>query len=174
VDTSAPAAPLPCVMDIEASGFGPGSYPIEVGWALPDGRTRCTLVRPPPHWTHWDTRAEQVHHIERSALLRAGRPATEVAAMLNADLAGCTVYCDGWAHDFTWLGALFEEAGGVPAFRLESVHRLLQAERLPELDEAQRRARSTLGLHRHRASADARALQHALGELTSPSHAAPR
>jgi len=160
-----PAAPLPCVLDIEASGFGPGSYPIEFGWALPDGRTRCTLVRPPPHWTHWDRHAEQVHHIERSALLRAGRPATEVAAMLNADLAGQTVYCDGWAHDYAWLGALFEEAGGVPAFRLESVRQLLDAEHLPRLDEAQRRARSTLGLHRHRASADARALQHALGAL---------
>lgn len=158
-------AALPCVLDIEASGFGPGSYPIEVGWALADGRTRCTLVSPAPHWTHWDAGAEQVHHIERSALLRAGRPAAEVAAMLNADLAGLTVYCDGWAHDYAWLGALFEEAGQVPAFKLESVRRLVDAEQLPRLDQAQRSARQILGLNRHRASADARALQHALGAL---------
>jgi hypothetical protein len=163
---SAPHAPaLPCVLDIEASGFGPGSYPIEVGYALADGRTRCTLVCPPPHWTHWDPRAEQVHHIQRQTLLRLGRSAAEVAALLNADLAGQTVYCDGWAHDYTWLGALFEEAGGAPAFRLESVQRLLDEQQLPQLDEAQREARVALGLDRHRASADARALQHALGVL---------
>ena len=44
------------------------------------------------------------------------------------DLAGRTVYCDGWAHDYAWLGLLFEEAGLVPRFKLESVNRLLDDE----------------------------------------------
>lgn len=160
-----PPTPLPCVLDIEASGFGAGSYPIEVGWVLADGRTRCTLVRPAPHWTHWDAQAAQVHHIERPTLLRLGRAAAEVAAMLNADLAGQTVYCDGWARDYAWLGALFEEARALPSFRLESVARLLDESHLGRLDQAQRQARTDLGLARHRASTDALALQRALAAL---------
>jgi hypothetical protein len=157
--------PLPCVLDIEASGFGAGSYPIEVGWVLADGRTGGTVVRPAPHWTHWDAQAEQVHHIERTTLLRLGRAAAEVATMLNTDLAGQTVYCDGWARDYAWLAALFEEAHASPAFRLESVSRLLDEPRLARLDDAHRHARTELGLARHRASSDALALQRALGRL---------
>jgi len=157
----------PCVLDIEASGFGRNSYPIEVGYVLPDGRTRCTLIKPPPRWTHWDPAAEQVHHIERDTLLRHGRPAAEVAAMMNDDLAGQTVYCDGWAHDYSWLGALFEEAGSRPRFRLESIRRLLDDAHLAQLADAQQHAREELGLIRHRASNDARALQLALARLGS-------
>lgn len=167
--------PRPCVLDIEASGFGRNSYPIEVGYVLSDGRAQCTLVRPAPHWTHWDSSAEQVHHIHRNTLLRHGRSAPEVARMLNRDLEGQTVYCDGWAHDFSWLAALFEEAGLRPHFRLESVRCLLDEAHLPRLQQAQQEARASLGLGRHRASADARALQLALVELgvRSPPSASP-
>jgi hypothetical protein len=162
---SAMATVPPCVLDIEASGFGGRSYPIEIGYVLGDGRSRCTLVRPAPQWTHWDPAAERVHHIARATLLRHGRPAAEVARMLNDDLAGRTVYCDGWAHDYPWLAALFEEAGCSPGFRLESVMRLLDEPRLARLDAAHRDARQELGLTRHRASGDARALQLALLRL---------
>jgi hypothetical protein len=155
----------PCVLDIEASGFGRHSYPIEIGYVLSDGRARCTLIRPLPEWTHWDTDAEQVHHITRSALIEHGRSAKVVAAMLNDDLAGQTVYCDGWAHDYTWLGALFEAADASPLFKLESVAHLLDEARLQRLPLAQKQAMTDLGLARHRASSDARALQLALERL---------
>jgi hypothetical protein len=161
--TTPPAAP--CVLDIEASGFGRHSYPIEVGYVLPDGRARCTLIRPEGPWTHWDPAAERMHHIARATLLRHGRPAADVAAMLNQDLGGRTVYCDGWAHDYAWLGALFDAADSTPQFRLESVTALLDEARLARLDEMHRRARQALGLARHRASNDARALQMALARL---------
>jgi hypothetical protein len=152
----------PCIIDIEASGFGRRSYPIEVGYALSDGRTRCTLIRPPDHWTHWDPGAEQVHHITRATLLTHGRSPDEVARMLNTDLAGQTVYCDGWGHDYPWLAALFDEAGRPPGFKLESVRMLLDDERLALLPQLQQRALLQLGVARHRASNDARALQQAL------------
>jgi len=155
----------PCVIDIEASGFGRSSYPIEIGYVLPDGHAQCTLVRPDADWTHWDPAAERVHHIERGTLLRHGRPAGEVAAMLNRDLRGLTVYCDGWAHDYSWLGALFEAAHDTPRFRLETVTRLLDDAGLARLNAMQQQARAELGLSRHRASSDARALQLALGRL---------
>jgi len=154
-----------CVIDIEASGFGRHSYPIEIGYVLPDGRARCTLILPTPDWHHWDATAEQVHHIARDTLLQHGKPADEVAQMLNGDLAGLTVYCDGWAHDYTWLGALFEAAGRTPRFKLESVNRLLDDSGLARLGALQQQARQELGLSRHRASSDARALQLALSRL---------
>ena len=59
--SGAPAPGLPTILDIEASGFGPGSYPIEVGLVLPDGDAWCSLIRPEPGWLHWDPSAEQVH-----------------------------------------------------------------------------------------------------------------
>jgi DNA polymerase III epsilon subunit-like protein len=154
-----------CVIDIEASGFGRSSYPIEVGYVLPDGRARCMLVQPAPGWSHWDDSAAQVHGITREALQTHGRPVQEVAALLNSDLAGMTVYCDGWAHDYAWLAVLFEEAGLSPSFKLESVNRLLRDTQLGQLDEARRDALHDMGLTRHRASNDARALQTALARV---------
>lgn len=157
----------PCVLDIEASGFGRGSYPIEIGWVLPDGRARCTLVRPAPHWTHWDPAAERMHCISRDTLHTHGRTPADVAARLNDDLGGLTVYCDGWAHDYPWLAALFDEAGRVPQFRLEPAARLLDDAHLARLPDARADALAELGVQRHRASNDARALQLALDRLAS-------
>ncbi len=160
---------LPCVLDIEASGFGRASYPIEVGYVMPDGRAVCMLVRPAATWTHWDASAERVHGITRAMLAAYGRAPQDVAVTLNRDLAGLTVYCDGWAHDYSWLGALYEEAGLQPSFKLESVSALLDESHLAQLDDARRAAIAEMGLQRHRASNDARALQRALGRVGAPS-----
>ena len=161
------AEPLPCVIDIEASGFGRNSYPIEVGYVLPDGRAACMLVRPALAWTHWDAGAERMHGISRGTLAAHGRDAREVALRLNRDLGGHTVYCDGWAHDYSWLGALFEEAELSPAFRLEAVGALLDESRMQRLDQARRDAMAQMGLQRHRASNDARALQRAIARVAA-------
>jgi hypothetical protein len=163
---------VPCVIDIEASGFGRNSYPIEVGFVLPDGRARCMLIQPAPQWTHWDESAERMHGIARGTLHSHGKPAAEVAALLNAELRGLTVYCDGWAHDYAWLAALFEEAGTSPAFRLESVNSLLHDAELAQLDRARRGALAEIGLKRHRASNDARALQMAVARVSGAAAAA--
>lgn len=169
-----PSAPAiigpPCVIDIEASGFGRNSYPIEVGYVRADGRAMCTLIQPEPEWTHWDGSAERVHGITREALLRHGRPAVQVAQLLNEGLAGLTVYCDAWAHDYPWLARLFDAAQCSPAFKLESVARLVDHADLPQLPDAQRQAMQALGLTRHRASSDARALQVALCEMLQRRH----
>lgn len=152
----------PCILDIEASGFGRDSYPIEVGYVLADGRSYCTLVRPAERWTHWDPGAQRLHGISRPMLLAYGRPVDVVARRLNSDLSGRTVYCDGWGRDYPWLAALFDEAGLAPTFRLESVRALLDEQRLACVPDLQRQALIQLGVDRHRASSDARALQLAL------------
>jgi hypothetical protein len=157
--------PLHCVIDVEASGFGHQSYPIEVGWVLGDGRTGCLLVRPPAHWTHWDDSAEKVHGITRETLMQHGREPVDVALRLNAELGGRTVYCDAWGHDYPWLARLFDEADLSPAFKLEPAARLFGETLLGQLDEVHQAAFSELSVKRHRASNDARALQRALQAL---------
>ena len=86
-DTPTLLLEAPTVIDVEASGFGKGSYPIEVGFVLPDGRGDCMLIRPGPQWRHWDVAAERLHHISRALLEERGRPARDVAERLNAQLA---------------------------------------------------------------------------------------
>jgi len=159
---------LPCVIDVEASGFGAGSYPIEVGLALPDGRAWCTLIRPAAGWTHWDGRAEALHGITRALLEQHGREVNEVAQELNRQLAGRTVYCDNWAHDYAWLARLFEAAGLRPAYRLQHLRQLLDDERLARFDATRDAVLQRLALGRHRASNDARALQMSVAALCRP------
>jgi hypothetical protein len=159
--------PPRCVIDIEASGLGRHSYPIEVGYVSENGQAWCTLIRPAQDWVHWDPDAERLHGITRRALLQHGRPVREVAQRLNDDLGGGTAYCDGWAHDFAWLGALYEAADMTPRFHLESVNKLLDDGQLARLDRLRQGAFATLGIVRHRASSDARALQWALEQLAA-------
>jgi len=149
----------PTVLDIEASGFGRNSYPIEIGFVLPDGHTYCTLVQPEPHWTHWDAQAAGVHHISRTLIETRGLPVTEVADKLNTELRGLTVYSDGWANDYSWLGALFEAAGVAPSFKLENLRSLLSEDEANRWHAAKEEITRERGAQRHRASADARLLQ---------------
>jgi hypothetical protein len=160
-----PNGRLHCVIDIEASGFGRQSYPIEVGWALADGRTGCLLVRPPVHWTHWDEAAERVHGISRETLAQHGHAPADVARRLNVELGSETVYSDAWGHDYAWLARLFEEAQLPRSFRLEPAASLFGETLLGQLDEMHKAAFTELAVTRHRASNDARALQRALQAL---------
>lgn len=156
---------IPAVIDVEASGFGSASYPIEVGLVLPAGDAYCTLIRPEPDWTWWDPGAEQVHGVSRATLADHGRPAAEVAREVNRRLAGLTVYCDSWYHDFIWLSRLFDAADQTPAFRLEDLRTLLGARELEAWHGTKTRLQAEMGLARHRASNDARLLQATLRHL---------
>jgi hypothetical protein len=153
------------MLDVEASGFGRHSYPIEIGFVLPDGHAFCTLIQPAPDWTHWDAAAEQVHHITRALLVRRGRPTLEVARLLNERLDGLVVYSDGWANDYSWLGVLFDAAGLSPRFRLENLRALLRDEEADRWHSVKREVALERGPQRHRASADARVLQLTLQRL---------
>ena len=178
---AAPAVPanasahdaLPCVLDIEASGFGRGSYPIEIGFVLPDGTAYCTLIVPDDAWTHWDGAAERVHGISRALLQRHGRSATEVATELNQRLAGRAVYCDNWAHDYAWLARLFETAEMTPHFQLRHMRELLSENAAERFDDTRAQVARNLRLRRHRASSDARVLQLSLARVRQPGSAAP-
>jgi len=165
------AQDAPAILDMEASGFGKSSYPIEVGYALPDGQTFCTLIRPAAGWTHWDTGAEALHGIPRSAVLEHGRCVTEVAHHLNEHLRGRTIYSDGWANDYSWLAALFEAAGLRQAFRLDNLRALLNEHEAERWHAVKEQVAREARLQRHRASSDARVLQLTLRRLRTPPYA---
>lgn len=149
----------PIIIDVEASGFGQGSYPIEVGLVLPDGSPHCFLIAPMRGWVAWDPEAEKVHGISRQALEDFGRPANQVAWRLNELLRDKTVYSDAWAFDMSWLGKLFEATHMPQEFRLASLQELMGHGQMAVWDKTKQRVVSDLGLSRHRASGDARILQ---------------
>ena len=142
-------------IDVEASGLGSGSYPIEVGVALADGSTHCTLISPPNDWTHWDESAEELHGISRESLLLSGRAPIDVAMMLNELLDNKTVYSDAWGNDACWLARLFDEAGVKQRFRVDSIVSVIETELLDLWVYAKEQAERKLFLRRHRASNDA-------------------
>jgi len=159
--------PLAGFIDLEASGFGARSYPIEVGLVMPGGETYCTLIVPEPDWHHWDASAEKVHGIAREVLLQHGRPTQEVAKELNRRLQGLTMYSDAWYHDYNWLSRLFDAADASPKFKLEDLRQLLNPHELAQWDAMKAQVIQDLQLSRHRASNDARVLQQTLKRVRS-------
>lgn len=168
-----PLTAAPTVMDIEASGFGRDSYPIEIGFVLPDGHSYCTLIRPEPQWKHWDEGAESLHHIPRAIIVERGLAAEIVARQLNAKLEGQTVYSDGWANDYTWLSTLFDAANMTPSFKLDNLRALLDEDEADQWHMVKQQVSSERGSQRHRASSDARLLQLTLLRLRKLAHLAP-
>ncbi len=152
---------LPVILDFEASGFGSGSYPIEVGVALPDSSTHCRLIRPEPEWIHWDVQAQSVHGITREILLERGHDVRECCQLLNEWLGGKTVYSDAWGHDSSWLHLLFDVAESLPRFKLESIRGLLTEAQVQHWQMARQQAMDELCVGRHRASSDALIIQRA-------------
>ncbi|WP_106479040.1 hypothetical protein [Phytohalomonas tamaricis] len=151
---------LPIILDVEASGFGRGSYPIEVGLARADGSTCAFLVQPVDEWVHWDPKAELLHGISRDRLQREGLPVIEVARWLNDELADeGLAYSDSWGYDNTWLSLLFYHADMLPRFRLESLRRLLNEQQLVVWSETKQAIIEQEGIRRHRAGEDVRLLQ---------------
>jgi hypothetical protein len=153
------AVMTPTVIDIEASGFGSGSYPIEVGVALPDGSRHCYLILPARSWKHWDPEAEAIHGISRDCLQTYGRPVPDVAWRLNAMLRNHTVYSDAWSFDMSWVAKLFDAAGMLQTFRIADISELIDDEQHAHWQATKLAVNEQLGLRRHRASGDARILQ---------------
>lgn len=100
--------------DVEASGLGAGSYPIEVGWTLADGTGGAVLVGHEP-WLGfdqgWDPNAEHIHGLSKEHLLAHGLDADRAAEAVRAALAGRVLVSDAPGMDGMWLAELLAEAG---------------------------------------------------------------
>lgn len=163
----------PPIIDVEASGLGAGSYPIEVGCALPDGRSYCALIRPMDDWIAWDPAAEALHGITRATLMEHGLPPLSVAIRLNTLLQGSTVYSDAWGHDYSWLARLHDAAGVPATYRVEQLSRITPQVEAEHWNTIRDDVEKSLQVRRHRASADARVLQMTwmcvmFGDVTPP------
>ena len=152
-------AGMPFIIDVEASGFGSASYPIEIGVALNEGQRFCALVLPAPDWTHWDDAAEKVHHISRDVLDAHGKPINEVADQLNDMLTGMTLYSDGWVVDKPWLITLFDTARKPMRFSVSPLEILLSEAQMAIWHETKDRVIEETKITRHRASYDAWVIQ---------------
>ena len=153
------SASPPCIIDIEASGFGIDSYPIEIGAINTKGERYCALIKPEPDWTHWDPDAEHIHGIARALLEQCGRPAARICQELNQFLQGHNAYCDGWSHDSTWLNRLFYAGHTRPNFCLSSIELIASEAQLMLWDTTKASLAQILKIKRHRASGDAYLIQ---------------
>lgn len=150
---------VPIVIDFEASGFGKGSYPIEVGFSRRHGEGWCSLIRPESDWDHWDVHAACVHRIPRELLVARGKSPSQVTEQLNLQLTGQTVYTDGWAHDYIWMARLYDVADRVPSFRLADLREIISPQQEALWHSTKKQVQEDLNISRHRASNDARILQ---------------
>jgi putative intracellular protease/amidase len=149
----------PLIIDVEASGFGGESYPIEVGVALPDDSKYCSLILPASEWSHWDADAEKIHRIARDILETYGKPVCDVATELNRLFAGKTLYTDGWVVDKPWLITLFHEARMDMNFGVSPLEMILSERQMECWHDTKDLVLSGVKKPRHRASFDAWIIQ---------------
>ena len=150
---------IPIVLDVEASGFGKGSYPIELGIALADRMIKSYLIKPLDNWMHWDHQAESIHGIPRELLVKQGMDIKIVCLDLNEVLEGMVVYSDGWGFDSSWLSLLFYSAGMKMTFRLDTLARILSEAQMAMWDKVRQEILTEWGVEKHRAPMDAKVLQ---------------
>ncbi|MCD8522416.1 MAG: hypothetical protein LRY66_09535 [Saccharospirillaceae bacterium] len=159
---------VPPIIDLEASGFGRGSYPIEVGFALEDRVVQSFLIKPAPTWLHWSVEAELIHGISREQLQDEGMTPREVALKMNEMLRGKTLYSDAWSFDSSWMGRLFDEAELVQRFRIETINKLLTPEQMEAWHDTKKSLWYEMNIERHRAANDVQVLQETFLRVACP------
>lgn len=101
------------ILDNEASGLSPESYPIEVAWKHHKNHGWCDefLIEPAPEWTHWNLTSAKIHNITREELIDSGIHVVAAATRLNLSLSQFgKVYVTAPNYDIFWLDTLFEAA----------------------------------------------------------------
>lgn len=113
------------IIDCEASGLGPESYPIEIGIAYQNGPEGSLDFKIKPHadWTHWNEISESVHNIKREEL-ENGISIYDAVYKLNSQLRDCKVYSDADAFDEAWINCLFDKVGVQRNFDFRSIYEL--------------------------------------------------
>lgn len=124
------------IIDVEASGLDPESYPIQIGWTHRGDTYRCgeILIAPHPDWVYWSPDAELVHKIPRESLAN-GMEISEACHLLNKTFGPRPVYSDAYTADSFWLSRLFDTAGVEPDFTVRSVFSLVAEDRRYEFEK---------------------------------------
>ena len=149
------------VIDLEASGLHPDSYPIEVGLVGPDQRFEA-LICPQPEWQFWSDASQQIHGLERQTLLADGEEARRVAEQLNSLLQNGRVYSDCARWDGFWLDVLFTSTGIQPTFEVADIALLLEESHRQTYLETYHTLKACGRYRAHRALDDAEVIHRAL------------
>lgn len=140
------------IVDVEASGLHPDSYPIEIAWFdFETGESDAFLINPASYWTYWDPVAEQIHGIDRARLQTEGISVFEASDRLMEGLKGRVVYSDAVPFDLMWINALLEASGEERKVVVDSVYKLVPEDSYAALGE-----RLSLSDRPHRALDDCR------------------
>ncbi len=150
---------LPTIIDVEASGFGAASYPIEIGIVRYDGAKWCKLLRPFASWVHWDKKAESLHGISQQMLQARGEEPQTVCMELNNFLGNTIVYSDGWVVDNPWLIKLYAAAQVEMSFTCRALDYILSEGQMEMWHEVKNCLSAEYDVKRHRASSDAMLIQ---------------
>lgn len=150
---------VPIIIDLEASGSGNESYPIEVGFSGRHGEGWCSLIRPEHTWSHWDDIAAERHLIPREVLIERGNTAHFVAEQLNFFLKGRQVYSDSFHQDKQWLDVLYDCAQTQACFQIMDLFSIISDAQQQLWENTKVQVVKELGVARHRASSQARILQ---------------
>ncbi|MEM8935920.1 MAG: hypothetical protein AAGC77_05890 [Pseudomonadota bacterium] len=143
-------------LDLEASGLGAWSWPIEVGWCFLDGEPETHLLRPAPQWSmgSWDQNAQALHKITIEDLQQRGESLESVCKRLNAVLQNARVYSDAPDWDGFWLYRLFEAGGVRQQFEVEDFGGFFTGIARRDIEGLIRTAQD-VAPHTHRAGDDA-------------------
>lgn len=112
-------------VDVEASGLGPGTFPIEIALCdVATGETQSWLIRPTEEWLdraewHWSKASADVHGIALDDLLTDGVPVEEVAAELDDFIDGAVVVSTDQVADAGWIQTLYAAARRRPRWAVE-------------------------------------------------------
>jgi len=142
------------IIDFEASGIHPDSYPIELGMMnYTTGETYEFLIRPKEVWTYWDANAEMLHGISQERLMQEGLPIREVAQQVSLILNGAPAYSDASDYDGFWMELLFDDELYLPVPEVISVFYLVPPDSAETLYRALRNTSRP-----HRALADVKVI----------------
>lgn len=142
-------------LDIEASGLGALSWPIEAGWCFLRGTPQTMLIKPSVEWRKeaWDPAAEQLHGIPFSLIDRTGRSPADVCRAMNEAFKNADVYSDAPDWDGFWLYRLYGAARMRQSFKLSDFAELFA--HIPPRQFARSKLQAEQSApHRHRAEDD--------------------
>ncbi len=145
-------------LDFEASGLGPGSWPVEIGWARSGEEAHSLLIKPHDAWAlaEWNPVAERMHGFTIDCLQAEGHEVGEVCDVLDGELIGATVYSDAPSYDGFWLTVLYDAAERSPTFELSDLQILLKSISSPRDIARSEFIADTNEPHTHRAAQDVR------------------
>lgn len=147
------------MLDVEASGLGHSSYPVEVAYASSTGEHADFLIKPTTEWLEkgeWDNNAERLHGLSQQQLLEQGDNIVNVAQQLNKYLCGKLVLCNDLTFDGFWLSQLFKAANISVAFHLTDLSALFDYWGEQKAHLFKEEYGKTLNTNEHRALPDAK------------------